>query len=74
MFNYQNLLLLLLLCVNRYNSDVFFSYALFDMEGKQVPQELVTKVGQVFEVILEEVSWLQKPTSKFKVPDLLDFI
>ncbi|XP_022981157.1 probable polyamine oxidase 2 [Cucurbita maxima] len=30
------------------------SYALFDMEGKQVPQELVTKVGQVFEAVLEE--------------------
>ncbi|KAG6591825.1 Polyamine oxidase 4, partial [Cucurbita argyrosperma subsp. sororia] len=30
------------------------SYALFDMEGKQVPQELVKKVGKVFEAILEE--------------------
>lgn len=34
----------------------FCSYALFDMEGNQVPQELVTKVGEVFEVILEEAS------------------
>lgn len=27
------------------------------MEGKQVPQELVTKVGEVFEIILEEASY-----------------
>ncbi|XP_057953180.1 polyamine oxidase 2 isoform X2 [Malania oleifera] len=30
------------------------SYALFDMDGNQVPQELVKKVGEVFEAILEE--------------------
>ncbi|OVA19352.1 Flavin amine oxidase [Macleaya cordata] len=30
------------------------SYALFDMDGNQVPQELVTKVGEVFENILNE--------------------
>jgi len=30
------------------------SYALFDMEGNQVPQELVTKVGEEFEEILAE--------------------
>lgn len=40
---------------NSYKSDAFVSYALFDMEGKQVPQELVKKVGKVFEAILEEV-------------------
>lgn len=30
------------------------SYALFDMDGNQVPQELVSKVGEAFERILEE--------------------
>ncbi|KAK7317945.1 hypothetical protein RJT34_02590 [Clitoria ternatea] len=30
------------------------SYELFDTDGKQVPQELVTKVGQIFETILQE--------------------
>ncbi|KAF5744054.1 Polyamine oxidase 2 isoform 2 [Tripterygium wilfordii] len=30
------------------------SYALFDMDGNQVPQELVTKIGEVFESILKE--------------------
>ncbi|KAJ6405594.1 hypothetical protein OIU84_013540 [Salix udensis] len=30
------------------------SYALFDMDGNQVPQELVTKVGEAFENILKE--------------------
>ncbi|XP_057833867.1 polyamine oxidase 2 isoform X2 [Cryptomeria japonica] len=30
------------------------SYALFDMEGHQVPQELVTEVGEAFESVLEE--------------------
>lgn len=34
----------------------FCSYALFDMDGKQVPQELVQKVGVSFETILQEVS------------------
>lgn len=33
----------------------FCSYALFDMEGKKVPQTLVTQVGEVFESLLEEV-------------------
>ncbi|XP_062150183.1 polyamine oxidase 2-like isoform X2 [Alnus glutinosa] len=32
------------------------SYALFDMEGNQVPPELVTKIGEVFESILEKAS------------------
>lgn len=30
------------------------SYALFDTDGHQVPQELVTKVGEIFESILKE--------------------
>lgn len=30
------------------------SYALFDMDGNQVPQELVSKVGETFESILKE--------------------
>ena len=28
------------------------------MDGNQVPQELVTKVGEIFETILEEVGYL----------------
>lgn len=35
---------------------VLRSYALFDMDGNQVPQELVTKVGEAFESILKEAS------------------
>lgn len=37
---------------------VFCSYALFDMEGKKVPQTLVTQVGGVFESLLEEVRFV----------------
>ncbi|KAJ4728963.1 Polyamine oxidase [Melia azedarach] len=40
------------------------SYALFDMDGNQVPQELVTKVGEAFERILKE-------TCPYNVPFLL---
>ncbi|KAK9088417.1 hypothetical protein Scep_027499 [Stephania cephalantha] len=36
------------------------SYALFDKDGKQVPQELVTKIGEVFEKILEETDKLRE--------------
>ncbi|GLT67663.1 hypothetical protein SLA2020_399550 [Shorea laevis] len=36
------------------------SYALFDMEGNQVPPELVTKIGQVFESILEETDKIRQ--------------
>ncbi|KVH97550.1 Amine oxidase [Cynara cardunculus var. scolymus] len=32
------------------------SYALFDMDGNQVPQELVSQVGKTFEAILEETN------------------
>lgn len=35
------------------------SYALFDTDGQQVPPELVTKVGNVFEALLEETKKLQ---------------
>jgi len=38
-----------------WNSSNSCSYALFDTDGNQVPQELVTKVGGIFETILEEV-------------------
>lgn len=41
---------------------VLFSYALFDMDGHQVPQSLVTEVGEVFESLLEEVSVLFLPS------------
>lgn len=34
------------------------SYALFDMDGNQVPQELVKEVGKIFETILQEVCHL----------------
>ncbi|XP_062153379.1 polyamine oxidase 2 isoform X2 [Alnus glutinosa] len=36
------------------------SYALFDMEGNQVPPELVTKIGEVFESILEETDKIRQ--------------
>ncbi|EPS67202.1 hypothetical protein M569_07574, partial [Genlisea aurea] len=36
------------------------SYALFDMEGNQVPQDLVTKIGETFEKILEETSLIRQ--------------
>lgn len=47
----------LLLYVNIYLVFLYFicSYALFDMDGNQVPQDLVTKVGEAFESILKEV-------------------
>ncbi|KAK2978032.1 hypothetical protein RJ640_028714 [Escallonia rubra] len=40
------------------------SYALFDMDGKQVPQELVTKVGEEFESILEETNKIRQEHSE----------
>lgn len=39
----------------------FCSYALFDMDGNQVPQELVTKVGEAFESILKEACDFRSP-------------
>lgn len=39
------------------------SYALFDMDGNQVPQELVTKVGEVFESILKETDKVREESS-----------
>ncbi|KAL6986724.1 Polyamine oxidase 2 [Sarracenia purpurea var. burkii] len=36
------------------------SYALFDMDGNQVPQDLVKKVGEAFESILEETNQLRQ--------------
>lgn len=40
------------------------SYALFDMDGNQVPQELVTKVGEAFESILEEANRVRTENSE----------
>ncbi|KAK3028680.1 hypothetical protein RJ639_038059 [Escallonia herrerae] len=40
------------------------SYALFDMDGKQVPQELVAKVGEEFESILEETNKIRQEHSE----------
>ncbi|KAK6238494.1 hypothetical protein QUC31_003963 [Theobroma cacao] len=43
------------------------SYALFDMDGRQVPQELVTKVGEAFECILKEASVVYLLTDKVRL-------
>ncbi|CAJ1964948.1 unnamed protein product [Sphenostylis stenocarpa] len=40
------------------------SYALFDTDGNQVPQELVTKVGGIFETILEETNKIREEISE----------
>ncbi|PON56416.1 FAD/NAD(P)-binding domain containing protein [Parasponia andersonii] len=40
------------------------SYALFDMDGNQVPQELVTKVGEAFESILKETDKVRQEFSE----------
>ncbi|XP_058071528.1 polyamine oxidase 2-like [Magnolia sinica] len=40
------------------------SYALFDTDGHQVPQELVTKVGQAFESILQETEKVRQENSE----------
>lgn len=40
------------------------SYALFDMDGNQVPQDLVTKVGETFEMILKETDILRQEISE----------
>lgn len=39
------------------------SYALYDIDGTQVPQELVTKVGEVFESILTETDKIRQEYS-----------
>ncbi|XP_041991012.1 polyamine oxidase 2-like [Salvia splendens] len=36
------------------------SYALYDMDGNQVPQDLVAKVGQTFEAILKETDVIRQ--------------
>ncbi|KAM3301324.1 polyamine oxidase 2 [Capsicum chacoense] len=40
------------------------SYALFDMDGKQVPQDLVSKVGETFESILKETDIIRQEFSE----------
>ncbi|KAH7283152.1 hypothetical protein KP509_35G064300 [Ceratopteris richardii] len=40
------------------------SYALFDMDGHQVPPDLVTKVGNVFEQLVEEIKKLLGGTTE----------
>lgn len=35
-----------------------YSYALFEKDGNQIPQELVTEVGEAFESILKEVRFI----------------
>ncbi|XP_068302713.1 polyamine oxidase 2-like [Pyrus communis] len=40
------------------------SYALFDMDGNQVPQDLVTKVGEAFEKILKETDAVRQEFSE----------
>ncbi|KAK2999728.1 hypothetical protein RJ639_023095 [Escallonia herrerae] len=51
----------------REDSGIFFNtacYALFDMDGNQVPQELVSKVGEDFESILEETDKIRQENSE----------
>ncbi|XP_050228327.1 polyamine oxidase 2-like [Mercurialis annua] len=40
------------------------SYALFDMDGNQVPQELVTKIGVTFETILKETEKVREENAE----------
>ncbi|CAH1414639.1 unnamed protein product [Lactuca virosa] len=40
------------------------SYALFDMDGNQVPQELVSQVGETFESILQETNKVREELSE----------
>ncbi|KAI3728623.1 hypothetical protein L6452_17262 [Arctium lappa] len=40
------------------------SYALFDTDGNQVPQELVSQVGEIFESILEETNKVREEFSE----------
>ncbi|KAJ6813127.1 putative polyamine oxidase 2 isoform X1 [Iris pallida] len=40
------------------------SYALFDTDGRQIPQELVTKVGEVFDSMLKEADKIRQELSK----------
>ncbi|KAK4386292.1 Polyamine oxidase 2 [Sesamum angolense] len=40
------------------------SYALFDMDGNQVPQDLVSKVGIIFESILKETDLVRQEFSE----------
>ncbi|KAK4343504.1 hypothetical protein RND71_036598 [Anisodus tanguticus] len=40
------------------------SYGLFDMEGNQVPQDLVAKVGETFESILKETDQIRQEFSE----------
>ncbi|KAL2524797.1 putative polyamine oxidase 2 [Abeliophyllum distichum] len=40
------------------------SYALFDMDGNQVPQELVSKVGETFESILKQTDVIRQEFSE----------
>ncbi|XP_049346850.1 polyamine oxidase 2-like isoform X1 [Solanum verrucosum] len=40
------------------------SYGLFDMDGNQVPQDLVSKVGETFESILKETDLIRKENSE----------
>ncbi|XP_043700582.1 polyamine oxidase 2 [Telopea speciosissima] len=40
------------------------SYALFDTDGNQVPQDLVTKVGQAFESVLSETDKVRQEHSE----------
>ncbi|KAL8506881.1 hypothetical protein ACS0TY_017684 [Phlomoides rotata] len=40
------------------------SYGLFDMDGNQVPQDLVSRVGKVFESILKETELIRQEVSE----------
>lgn len=55
-FNFFLAISSLIVCVMDGFGERFDSYALFDMDGNQVPQELVAQVGELFESILKEVN------------------
>ncbi|KAJ6832060.1 putative polyamine oxidase 2 isoform X1 [Iris pallida] len=40
------------------------SYALFDTDGRQIPQELVTKTGEVFDSMLKEADKIRQESCK----------
>ncbi|KAF5182965.1 Polyamine oxidase [Thalictrum thalictroides] len=45
-------------------NNLAFFYALYDIDGKKVPPELVTKIGDVFESILEETEKVRQELSE----------
>lgn len=51
------------------------SYALFDTDGRQIPQELVTRVGRAFESILEETNKVRNQcTADMSISQAIDLV